>query len=74
MQAGEFVFGDLGETPAVVEIDFLLRPGGDSRCGVLPTHPRSDELGDEFAKLLAMAKPERVRFAKRLANCGVAGG
>src|ERR1700680_320656 len=62
MQADEFGFGQLGETPAAAGIDFFLRPSGYSCCCILPTHPRQDEVGDKFAKLFAVAKTEGIGF------------
>jgi hypothetical protein len=62
MQAYEFVFSQFGEPPAAVGIDLFLRPSRYSRCCILPAHPRSDEVGDDLAKLFAVAKPEGIRF------------
>jgi len=74
MQACELSFGKLDKTPAVFEVDLFLRPGGYSRGGVLSRDPRSDEIGDQLAKLFTVAKPEGVGFAENLPNRGVAGG
>jgi hypothetical protein len=69
MQAYQFGLGQLGKTPAAVGMDFILRPSGYSRCGVPATHPRPDEVADEIAKLVAIAKPEGIGFPE-----GVFGG
>ena len=68
MQAYELRFGQLGETPAAAGIDFFLRPSRYSRCCILPTHRHPDEVGDELAKLFAVAKPEGIGFPEGLAN------
>src|ERR1700734_3745272 len=74
MQVYKFGFGQLGKPPAAVGINLFLRPSCYSRCGIRPAHSRSDEVGDEFAKLFAVAKPEGVGFPERLANGSVSGG
>jgi hypothetical protein len=55
------------------EIDPTTKRRSGSARGVLPAHPWPYEVGDELAKLFAIAKPEGIRFAKGLPNSGVAG-
>jgi hypothetical protein len=74
MQAGEFGLDDFVEALAVARFDRLAPPACYARCSLLAAHARPDQVADDFAQLGAIAQPEGIGLAERLADGGIARG